>query len=63
MEEASTLMILSTFDKATLSDISGRHSLKSLVKLMLFQSMLHEILHAYLKIKAEEVTCSRQLSF
>lgn len=49
-------MILSTFDKAAVTDILGRNSLESLVKLLLFQSVLHEILYANLKIKAEEVT-------
>lgn len=55
-------VIFSTFDKAALSDILGRNSLKSLVKLVQFQSTLYEILRAYLKIKAEEVTCSNHPS-
>lgn len=46
------MMVLSTFDKAAVTDILGRNSLESLVKLLLFQSMPYEILHAYLEIKA-----------
>ena len=44
-------MIFLTFDKAAVVEISGGNSLESLVKLLLFQSMLREILHAYLRLK------------
>lgn len=46
-----SMRILPTLDKAAVADISGGNNWESLVKCLLFQSMLHEVLHAYLRLR------------
>lgn len=46
-----SMRIFPTLDEAAVADISGGNSLEILVKRLLFQSMLHEVLHAYLRLR------------